>query len=205
MWRKVLGIGAVVLLVGTLIGGGAYIVLRDDAGSGNGLRAGRAGAGGGGAAGVLGNGGNGGRGGGAGVASGAGGNGAGGRWNRLDLPDAAGSEAMRGRGSGGGAGPSATGQAIAWQTITGTVVEAGADLVVQAADGTTVTVRVDPAHYREARGTPLLPGDTIRLLGFENEEGTVVGEIEDLSTGQVLARRDGAGQPLWAGQGRRGP
>jgi len=220
MWRKVLGIGAVVLLVGALLGGGAYIVLRDDGGQGSGLRAGRGGSG----AGNLGGGGNAGRGGGGaglgnggraasaaagtlGSGGGAGlacraGNGSG--WNNQGALDAsATTTGTRSRGAATERG--AAGDDRVRQTITGTVLVADTDLVIQVADGTTLTVSTGPARDRQAQGVSFLPADTVRLTGFENPAGTfVVAEIENLSRGGVLVLRDADGRPLWSGNGRRG-
>lgn len=233
MWRKVLGIGAVVLLVGALVGGGAYIVLRDDGGQGSGRQEGRGGGGLGGSgsrsgAGLAwGNGGNGGRGGagaGSGILGGGGGSGRagagllngggagwagrtpgnGGDWDDPGvLGDPGSGEKARGRRA--GAERAIADDARTWQAITATVLAADTDLVVQVADGTTLTVSIGPARYRGAQGVSLLPGDTVRLVGFENNDGTFVpGEIENLSRGGVLILRDASGQPLWSGRGRRG-
>lgn len=234
MWRKVLGIGAVVLLVGALVGGGAYIVLRDDGGQGSGRQEGHGGGGLGGwgnisGAGLAwGNGGNGSRGragadggilgggggagrsgasllsgGGAGRAGRTSGNG-GGNWNDPGVLGNPGSE-EKARGRRAGVERAIADDARTRQVITATVLAADADLVVQVADGTTLTVGIGPARYRDARGVPLLPGDTVRLVGFENDDGTFVpGEIENLSRGGVLILRDASGRPLWSGRGRRG-
>ncbi len=213
MVRKVVGIGVVVLLVGALIGGGAYLLLRDGNGdSGNHGRQGQAGA--------LGAGGQGGRwnsgtgeaaggprrGGGNGGAEALAGEGRGGR-RAGGVDDTVLVERGGGHGRGGEDGAGTTQANVApeeWLTVSGVVVEMEEDLVVRTADGAEVTFGLGPSWYRESRGVTIAVGDEVRVTGFYEDGDLLAGTVENLSAGQSLALRDTSGRPLWSGRGRRG-
>jgi len=227
MWQKILGIAAVVLLVGALIGGGVYILTQSDSTHGTQAGQGRehntggnAGSGGGGrweAAAGTGNtlaGGGGNRGGKSTAVSLDGGgnslNEAGGYRGGRGAGAPVGEPAVEvGRGAGGsqgsgGEGANLAGEAIEeWVIVTGTVLEMNEELVLQSEAGEEVKVCMGPSWYRESQGTALLPGDLVRVTGFyEAEDKLEAATVENLSTGQVLSLRDEAGRPLWRGRGR---
>lgn len=222
MVKKILGIGVVVLLVGALVGGGAYLLLQD---SDNGSGGGNAGRGGQSQASTADAGANGGRWNSetqalaAGTGGGRGSSGTdalsaverGGRGNSV-ADD--GTVVERGGGTRGGntavAGSSGTGTpeaAVApedWLTVSGIVVEMEEDLVVRTAGGEEVTFSLGPSWYRDSNGVTIAVGDEVQVTGFYEDGELMAGTVENLSSGQALALRDDSGQPLWSGRGRRG-
>jgi|GEM_PF-840696 len=227
MVRKIVGIGVTVLLVAALVGGGAYLLLRDtDNGSGGGNRGQAAAAAGAGAGGGRGNSGTaelggvgGNRGGGETLSSGVGG----GRGNS-GTADLGGVGGNRGGGetlssgaggiggnrggnaaAGGGTGTPAAAVAPAdWVTVSGVVVEMDEELVVRTADGTEETFTLGPSTYRDASGVAIAVGDEVRVTGFYEDGELKAATVENLSSGQALALRDESGRPLWSGRGRGG-
>ena len=199
MLNKALGIGLVVLLVGALIVGGAYLLLRDDGAAGSvgsvGSRwevehAGEA------------------------CADGANGSGCDqgmyvdGVGQRGDQGPHGGSywkgtEADRGGGNRTLVRPEADGVPIAWQTIVGTVVDLEEDLVLQAADGELFVLGLGPSWYRNTQAVKLAVGDEVRATGLYEGGELKAGQVEKLATGQVLVLRDPNGRPGWSGQGWR--
>jgi hypothetical protein len=205
MLGKIAGIGLVVLLVGALIGGGAYILTQDNgnaeshqAGSGRQNEA---------------TGQQGGNGGNASQGNGGGGNGGGGG-------RAVGNESTSGGGYGGGANTTAAGTLLEDSgrgnrgqggqekeletevkdlfTIVGTVVSTEEELVLQTDDGE-VVVGLGPEWYREAQSYAPAVGDEVEVTGFYEGENFEVVTIENLLTGETLILREPTGRPLWAG------
>jgi hypothetical protein len=184
MVRKVLGIGLVVLLVGALIGGGAYLLLQD---SGNGGGGGRGGQG---QAAVGGSGPRGSR--------------ANGRTEELAIVERGGG--YRGGNAAGSGGGTVT-PAVApeeWLTASGVVIAMEEDLVVRTPDGSEVAFSLGPSWYRESNGVTIAVGDEVQVTGFYEDGELMAGTVQNLSAGQVLALRDEGGRPLWSGLGRRG-
>jgi hypothetical protein len=186
MVQKILGIAFVVLLVGALIGGGAYLLLQD---SGSGSGGGRAGqnqaAGNGlGAAGSRGNGG-----------------------AQEGAVDERGGGYRGGNAATTGSGTGTPAAAVApeeWLTVSGVVVAMENDLVVRAADGTEFTFSLGPSWYGESSGVAIQVGDDVRVTGFYEDGELMAGTVENLSSGQALVLRNESGQPLWSGRGRHG-
>lgn len=200
MVKKVLGIGAVVLLVGALIGGGAYLLLQD---SGHGDVGNRHGwnqttANGPGAHGRRGNGGT--------EASAGEGSGGFRRGNAAATAEMATVEGHGGyrRGKTAAAGLRNPGVPDDWMTVSGVVVAIEEDLVVRTPDGAEVTFNLGPAWYRESQGIAIAVGDEVRVTAFSQDGEMMAGTVENLSSGQVLTLRDEGGRTLWSGRGRRG-
>ncbi len=179
MVRKVLGIGIVVLLVGALIGGGAYLLLRDSA-SGHGSGQGRQGQ----------------------AARGGGGT------QQLASGERGGGYRGGGTVAGGGGQGTGTSAVAAapeeWLTVVGQVVAMDEELVVRTADGSELAFSLGPSWYRGSRGVTIAVGDQVQVTGFNEDGKWMAGTVENLTSGQVLALRDESGQPLWSGHGRRG-
>ena len=90
-----------------------------------------------------------------------------------------------------------------WTTVTGTVVALDPDLVLQTEEGE-VVVHLGPEWYWGEQGLAISVGDQVAATGFFEQDGLEATRIENLTTGQSLALRDGSGRPLWAGRGRGG-
>lgn len=87
-----------------------------------------------------------------------------------------------------------------WTTVTGTVVALDPDLVLRTGEGEEV-IHLGPEWYRESAGFSLALGDQVAVTGFYGDHGFEAVSVENLTTGQTLTLRDGAGRPAWAGQG----
>lgn len=102
---------------------------------------------------------------------------------------------------------SAVGQAVVneWLQIQGTVESADSDaLLVQSASGEQVELDGRPWRFAQEQGFTAQAGDQLTLNGFYDGDEFEVGQIENLSSGQVVLIRDESGRPLWAGGGQRG-
>lgn len=88
----------------------------------------------------------------------------------------------------------------AWETIEGTVVESGSELLVDTGDGE-VLVGLGQAFYREEQGFTVAVGDTVRVDGFHEDGEFKAGTVENLSTGARITLRDATGRPMWSGRG----
>jgi hypothetical protein len=100
-----------------------------------------------------------------------------------------------------------TGQAQVdeWLTLQGTVLSVDADsLVVQADSGEQVIVENRAWWFAQEQGFTSREGDRVTVVGFYENDDFEVGQIDDLTTGQMVSIRDASGRPLWAGRGRRG-
>jgi hypothetical protein len=218
MLKKVIGIGVVVLLIGALVGGGAYLLLRDSGSNGGNAGGGRGGQNqaittGSGADG-CGNSGTGNLPDG-GYRGGQGNNGTaadlaiverGGRGGNSGSADQADSGYRGGKTTAdNGAGTSeATVAPEDWLTVSGVVVEMEEELVVRTAAGEEFTFGLGPSWYRDSSGVTIAAGDEVRVTGFYEDGELKAGTVENLSAGQVLALRNESGQPLWSGRGRQG-
>ncbi len=100
-----------------------------------------------------------------------------------------------------------TGQAQVdeWLTLEAAVSSAdSAALVVSANSGQEIVVEGRPWRYLLEQGFQVAAGDTVRLVGFYENDSFEAGAITNLSTGQQVLIRDESGRPLWAGRGRGG-
>jgi hypothetical protein len=100
-----------------------------------------------------------------------------------------------------------TGQANVeeWLTLQGTVVSVDADtLVVQTVSGEQVTMENRPWWFAQEQGFSAQVGDQVTLIGFYENDSFEVGQVDDITKGQMVLVRDENGRPLWAGRGRRG-
>jgi hypothetical protein len=108
--------------------------------------------------------------------------------------------------SGNGGGQGAGGGRVSaadWVTVD-TAVEVLDDSGLRlSADGETVTIQGRAWSYAQDAGLAVSTGDRLRLTGFYDESGLFEpGQIENLTTGQMVVLRDDGGRPLWAGGGR---
>ncbi len=91
-----------------------------------------------------------------------------------------------------------------WLTITGTVASTDPDLwVVTLTDGTSLEIEGRALNYLAELNFTVSPEDSLSLQVFLEDQEYEIGEIENLTTGEVATIRDESGRPLWAG-GRQG-
>ncbi len=111
---------------------------------------------------------------------------------------------VQGQGAGTGTGTGAGGAmgAVDWETVTGQVIVADSEMVVQTAGGE-VIVGLGQVWYREEAGFVLSVGDDVSVTGFYEDGEFKAGTVENLTTGQTLVLRDEDGRPMWAGGGER--
>jgi hypothetical protein len=119
------------------------------------------------------------------------------------------SRGQGGRGNGGNAGGRGNGRSgqslsLNWLTIEGHVVEADHELLIETADGQMLEVHTGPEWYWDENGYVVDVGDEVRIEGYYHDGEFEAGQIENLSTGQLILLRDTDGRPLWAGRGRKG-
>lgn len=91
-----------------------------------------------------------------------------------------------------------------WVTVAGTVVALeGSDLALRAAEGL-LTVNLGAEWYTGRSNFTLTAEDEVEITGYEEDGVFQVVRIVNQTTGETLSLRDETGRPLWAGQGRRG-
>jgi hypothetical protein len=91
-----------------------------------------------------------------------------------------------------------------WLSITGTVESLETDLwVVMLSDGTTLEIEGRILSYLEEQDFTVNTEDVLKLMVFVENENYEVGQIENLTSGEIAVVRDENGRPLWAG-GRQG-
>ena len=91
-----------------------------------------------------------------------------------------------------------------WLTITGTVESLETDLwMVMLSDGTALEIEGRILSYLEEQDFTVNTGDLLNLMVFVENEDYEVGQIENLTSGEIAVVRDENGRPLWAG-GRQG-
>lgn len=204
MGQKIAGVGLVVVLVGALVGGGAYVIMRSDGASAEGAPGGRGGAG---AQATLDQCGGRGRGTtGAGYEErGAGSSGSGQSEGRVDGAgsDVGGWGNRGGLGSRGSQEPQPAAPVDHLTTVTGEVISLEDDMVLQTAEGD-VSIGLGPTWYRDSLGYTPQIGAQVQVIGFYEGETFEAVAIEDLLTGEVFTLRDEGGRPMWAGRGRQG-
>lgn len=119
----------------------------------------------------------------------------------------AGSAAAEPRGS-GAQGRAIEGQGVgsesvsseAWVELTGTVIEAGNELVVETAQGE-IVVGLGQASFREAAGFEVQVGDQVTVRGYDEDGEFKAGTVDNLTAGTSITLRDSTGRPMWAGNG----
>jgi hypothetical protein len=108
--------------------------------------------------------------------------------------------------SGNGGGQGAGGGRVSaadWVTVDAAVEVLDDSGLRLSADGETVTIQGRAWSYAQDAGLAVSTGDRLRLTGFYDESGLFEpGQIENLTTGQMVVLRDDGGRPLWAGGGR---
>jgi hypothetical protein len=123
-----------------------------------------------------------------------------GRWQeQQDVPTGGAANA-----SGGLIRPAA-GQAQVETWVAFDAVVADADhlaLTVALADGQVYLIEGRPWRFALEQGFRAEVGDMLRLTGFYEDTAFEVGQIDNLTLGQVTAVRGETGRPLWAGGGR---
>jgi hypothetical protein len=100
-----------------------------------------------------------------------------------------------------------TGQAQVdeWLTLSAIVVSVDdSALVLQAEGGEQVSVENRPWWFAQEQGLVAQVGDQLTVVGFYEDGEFEVGQIQNLSSGQMVQIREEGGRPLWAGRGRRG-
>jgi hypothetical protein len=92
-----------------------------------------------------------------------------------------------------------------WVTVEGQViaVDEGA-FTLLTADGREIEVHTGPEWYWDESGYKVNVGDDLRVTGCDHDDEFAVGQIENLTTGDVITLCDEEGHPAWAGRGRRG-
>ncbi len=112
-----------------------------------------------------------------------------------------------GQGDGRGrdeAGLAQTGAVTGWVAVDGTVTDVnGEEIIVETADGQTVSVGGRSWSYAQEQQFGVQVGDRLRLHGFYEGEELEVGRIENQRSGASVQMRDENGRPMWAGRGWR--
>lgn len=100
-----------------------------------------------------------------------------------------------------------TGQAEVkeWTELQGTVIDVTVDaMVVELESGEQIMVEGRAWSFVQEKGFTAQAGDQVTLAGFYEGEDLEVGQIDNLSNGEIVLIREESGRPLWAGGGRRG-
>jgi hypothetical protein len=111
----------------------------------------------------------------------------------------------QGRGQGQQLGQAQGGESLAvnWMTVEGRVVDHAEELILETDDGEVLEVHTGPQWYWDENGYQLAVGDQVLVTGYEHEGEFEAGQIENLTSGQVILLRDEDGRPLWSGRGQR--
>ena len=99
------------------------------------------------------------------------------------------------------------GQALVdeWLIVQGTVTGIDVNgLVVQTTEGQEFIVENRPWWFVQEQGFSAEVGDEVELVGFYEADEYEVGQITNVTRGQIVPIREENGRPLWAGGGRRG-
>jgi hypothetical protein len=90
-----------------------------------------------------------------------------------------------------------------WITQSGFVESVMSDLwVVTLSDGTAIEIEGRTLSYAIESGFSVEGGDELGLTGFLEDGKFEIGQIENLTTGEIAMVRDQNGRPFWAGGGR---
>jgi hypothetical protein len=114
----------------------------------------------------------------------------------------------RGQGFGGGAVerqyPNYADAPSDWAVIEGTVLqapEAGAELVIETADGEELAVGTGPGYLAD-QGFALQAGESVQVQGYWEDGEFKAAQVSRLRDGQIVTLRDQVGRPAWAGGGQ---
>jgi hypothetical protein len=92
-----------------------------------------------------------------------------------------------------------------WQSLSGEVTSAAADLViVTTPSGEAVEIGGRPWSFAQEVGFSVQPEDQLALSGFYENGVFEVAAIDDFTSGASIQVRDEVGRPLWAGGRGRG-
>jgi len=89
-----------------------------------------------------------------------------------------------------------------WVTVEGRVVDHADELVLETGDGEVLEVHTGPQWYWDENGYQLAVGDDVAVDGYEHEGEFEAGQIENLTSDQLILLRNEDGRPLWSGRGR---
>ena len=120
----------------------------------------------------------------------------GGEPGTLGLRDGAG----QGQGNGLASAAGAAREDVAWETVTGRVLVAEGDMVLETAEGE-FEVGLGQAWYRDEAGLILEVGDEVTVTGFYEDDEFKAGTVENLTRDQTVVLRDESGRPMWSGRG----
>ena len=96
------------------------------------------------------------------------------------------------------------GEDLEWVTVEGQVLAIdGGDLTLLSSDGREILCGTGPEWYWDESGHQVNVGDELRVTGCDHDDEFAVGQIENLTTGEVITLRDEQGRPGWAGRGWR--
>ena len=94
--------------------------------------------------------------------------------------------------------------AIAWQQVTGEVVESGLEaMLLVAEDGAEVLVEGQPWRFAQSQGFDAQVGDAVTVMGYVEADEFKAGALTNLTSEVTVQLRDASGRPGWGGQGRR--
>jgi hypothetical protein len=117
--------------------------------------------------------------------------------SKLDTTgDGRGSSGSRGGAGGRGQSNSGPDEEIVWEIVTGEVIAADDEIIVQTSQGS-IQISLGQAAYRE--GFAINEGDLVTVTGFYEDGEFKAGTVDNISTGESITLRDGNGRPMWAG------
>ncbi|MBI9044739.1 MAG: hypothetical protein JEZ06_09650 [Anaerolineaceae bacterium] len=94
-------------------------------------------------------------------------------------------------------------ETIQWITMETTIMRIDPGLLVLlTSEGTEMEVFGRPLSFALESGFSANPGEKLLLTGFYDHEIFEIGNIENLSSTQIIPIRDEYGRPLWSGRGR---
>jgi hypothetical protein len=91
-------------------------------------------------------------------------------------------------------------EGVIWETVTGRVIVADSEMVLETAEGE-LDVGLGQAWYRDEAGLILEVGDEVTVTGFYEDGEFKAGTIENLTRDQTVVLRDESGRPMWSGRG----
>lgn len=93
-----------------------------------------------------------------------------------------------------------------WISVSGQVESVtDNEWIIMLDDGTSVSLYYRVINYLADQGFSVEPGDELNLMGFYDIDGDFeIGQIEKVSSGEIVLIRNESGQPLWSGGQRSG-